>query len=350
MEESSFSKTEAVTVVRALARSADRDPWRDRRGIVDIVPFVDRVPKLIGPTRVYHAFMTRTFALALLLCSSIGLAQDAVRQLAPGVYLRAGHRDRRQPANCTWVVFRDYVVVLDGNFPWGAREILPEIKRTTDKPIRYVFNTHYHGDHSYGNSLYVDQGAAVVSSVATAEEMRTRGVAGWTNWHEAHSLEGARPEPASIAFSDRLILDDGTQRVEFIREGPGHTAGDSVAYLPKQKILVTGDLCVTWPFGNNVADAAADYDGWLHALDRMASWGIDTVVPGHGPTGPVSVLRVQRDYLADMLAQVRAGIQAGKSADDLARTIDLRKHGTIANDAEANASSIRAMYRHLTAR
>src|SRR5215813_10053041 len=70
-----------------------------------------------------------------------------VRQIAPGVYFRQGDRDRRQPANTSWVVFRDYVVVIDANTPWGIREILPEILKTTNKPVRYVFDTHYHWDH-----------------------------------------------------------------------------------------------------------------------------------------------------------------------------------------------------------
>jgi len=64
-----------------------------------------------------------------------------VRQIAPGVFFRQGDRDRRQPANTSWVIFRDYVVVIDANTPWGIREILPEIRKTTDKPIRYVFDT-----------------------------------------------------------------------------------------------------------------------------------------------------------------------------------------------------------------
>jgi glyoxylase-like metal-dependent hydrolase (beta-lactamase superfamily II) len=68
---------------------------------------------------------------------------NLVRGLAPGVFVRMGNRDRNQPANSGWVVFHDYVLVIDANFPWGAREILPEIRRTTkNKPIRFVFNTH----------------------------------------------------------------------------------------------------------------------------------------------------------------------------------------------------------------
>jgi cyclase len=98
-----------------------------------------------------------------------------VRQLAPGVFTRQGDRDRRQPANTSWVVFRDYVVVIDANTPWGIREILPEIRKTTNKPVRYVFDTHYHWDHTWGNSVLVDTGVTVVCSRDCAEELLTKG-------------------------------------------------------------------------------------------------------------------------------------------------------------------------------
>jgi glyoxylase-like metal-dependent hydrolase (beta-lactamase superfamily II) len=302
--------------------------------------------------------ISKTFAMAarifgcLLTLILIAYAADdaeAPRQLAPGVYVFPGNRDKREPANLTLVIFKDFALVADGNFPWGARERLPKIKALTGKPVRFVFDTHYHGDHSYGNSIYVDQGATVVLSQATDEELRTKGQLGWTNWKEAHSLAGARLEAAQIVFSDAMAFDDGEQRVELIRVGPGHTKGDSVAYLPKLGIVVTGDLCVTWPFGNNVADADADYRGWLRALDRIAGWNIKTVVPGHGPVAGPEALTAQKAYLSTMLNQVETGIRAGKTADDLVREINLSTSGTIASSSEANAASIRAMYKHLKA-
>jgi cyclase len=283
-----------------------------------------------------------------LVCSSAEFAQTKdVRELAPGVYTWGGDAEKRIIANCTWVIFKDYVFVVDGNFPWGAREILPRIRATTNKPIRYVLNTHYHGDHAYGNSVFVDAGATIVSSEATADELRTKGANSWNGWKDAeHPLTGARLEPASVTFTDKMILDDGTQRVELVRLGPAHSKGDSVAYLPKQKILATGDLCVTWLTGNNVADADANYEGWLKALATMESWDPTTVVPGHGSPSSKAALTAQREYLADMLAQVRAGRKAGKSADQLVSEIDLSKHGGIASSAAGNATSIRAMYKH----
>ncbi len=288
--------------------------------------------------------------LLLAICYTSGAQgqSHSVHELVPGVYVWQGDRDNREPANCTWVVFKDYVVVVDANFPWGSREILSKIRGTTDKPIRFVALTHHHADHSFGDSIFVDAGAAIVSSEATAEEARTKGPQSWASWNNpAHPLDGARFEAPTITFTDTMAFDDGAQRLELIKVGPGHTRGDSVAFLPKQKIVATGDLCVTWNFGNNVGDSGGDYENWLRALDRMISWAPSVVIPGHGAPGPVQVLKTQRKYLADMLNQVSAGIRAGKSAGELVKSIDLRPDGNIANDAEANATSIRAMYRRL---
>ena len=85
----------------------------------------------------------------------------AVRELAPGVYFWQGDHVLKQPANCTWVIFKDYVLVIDANFPGPAREIIPQIRKTTPKPIRFLFDTHWHSDHSGGNGVYIQEGAAV---------------------------------------------------------------------------------------------------------------------------------------------------------------------------------------------
>jgi len=293
-----------------------------------------------------RAFAAITFCIAAY--SPVFGQSHSVHELAPGVFVWQGDRDNREPANCTWVVFKDYVLVIDANFPWGAREILSKIKSTTDKPIRFVAVTHYHADHTFGSSVFKDAGATIICTDACGEEIWTKNPSGWAKWNNPqHSLEGARFEPATVTFSDRMEFDDGVQRVELIRLGPAHTQGDSVAWLPKQKIVATGDLCVTWAFGNNVGDASADYDNWLHALDTMIDWAPVSVIPGHGAPGSVEALRTERAYLSDMVNHVREGKRMGKSADELAKTIDLSRHGTIAHDQDANASSIRAVYRHL---
>src|SRR6202162_210394 len=89
---------------------------------------------------------------------------NLVREIAPDVFVRLAEPDKKIIANAGWIVFRDYVLVIDANYPWGARAILADLRKTTKKPIRFVFDTHYHADHSFGNSEFVDAGVTVVCS------------------------------------------------------------------------------------------------------------------------------------------------------------------------------------------
>src|SRR5437773_5844781 len=102
-----------------------------------------------------------------------GLAQiNQVTNIAPDVYFHEGDLKGHGHCNNGWIVFDDYVLVIDGNFPSGALEIIPKIKAITPKPIRFVFDTHHHGDHSYGNQVWVDNGATAVACVGVIDEMK----------------------------------------------------------------------------------------------------------------------------------------------------------------------------------
>ncbi len=272
---------------------------------------------------------------------------STVREIAPGVWVRLGDRTRNQPANAGWVIFKDYVLVIDANFPWGAKEILPAIRKTSSKPIRFVFNTHYHGDHAYGGSIFTDQGAQIVCSTDCGLESVTKGQAGWDKNTATgeYSLKPYKLAHPSLTFGDSLVFDDGEHKVELRKMGPGHSKGDSVAWLPKEKILFTGDMCVNWGTGNNVADADADLDNWLRALDRMAALSPTQVVVGHGTIGSIKDLRAQHAYLADMVDAVRHGIAAGKTEDEVGET-DLTRHA-IGASKPANVSSLKAVYRKM---
>ncbi len=286
-------------------------------------------------------------AFAALLAAVPQTPSSAVKEIAPGVWVRMGDRTRNQPANAGWVIFKDYILVIDANFPWGAKEILPEIKKTSSKPIRFVFNTHYHGDHAYGGSIFTDQGAQIVCSADCAAESVTKGQAGWDKNTATgeFSLKPYKLAHPTITFGNSMAFDDGEHRVELQLMGPGHSKGDSVAWLPKEKILFTGDMCVNWAFGNNAADADADHDHWLRALDRMAALAPSIVVVGHGTLGGMADLRAQHSYMADMVDTVRRGIAAGKSEDEVAQT-DLTRH-KIGTEKDRNVASLKAIYRKL---
>jgi cyclase len=271
-----------------------------------------------------------------------------VHQLAPGVFFREAEMDKNIIANTGWVVFRDYVLVIDANFPWGARAILSDLRRTTDKPIKFVFDTHYHADHSFGNSVWVDSGATIVCSEECAAESKAKNPAQWANNRGTgdQSLKQYRLEHPQVAFRGQMVIDDGTRRVELVRLGPAHTRGDAIAWLPKERILFTGDLCVN-KAGNNIADPDADPENWLRVLDGLAQRDAAIVIPGHGAQGTVAAIRGNRAYLADLVSQVRAGIARGAAADRLEKEIKLAQHKPWGQDEARNRVSIRAVYAKL---
>src|SRR5215210_1382854 len=110
---------------------------------------------------------------------------NEVKEIAPGVFFRYSSisaTDKTVPfggSNHVWVVFKDYVVVIDANFPKPAGDVLAAIQKTTDKPIKYVLDTHHHGDHAYGNAVWAKAGAKVLSSKNCARLLKTNGPKSW---------------------------------------------------------------------------------------------------------------------------------------------------------------------------
>src|SRR4029079_7053192 len=117
-----------------------------------------------------------------------------VKEIAPGVYFRYSSIAANDPkipfggSNHAWIVFKDYVVVIDANFPKEAADVIADIKKTTQKPIKYVLDTHHHGDHAYGNAVWAKEGAKIVAHKNTARLLKVNGP---KQWEEAgKGLEG----------------------------------------------------------------------------------------------------------------------------------------------------------------
>ena len=114
----------------------------------------------------------RSACLALLCVMLAGLASSAVKSVPkletlqpvmPGVWFRQGDPDRFGHCNNVVIEMKDYLIVVDANFPSGARALMADIKKVSSKPVKYVFDTHHHGDHSYGNSLWTQAGATTLA-------------------------------------------------------------------------------------------------------------------------------------------------------------------------------------------
>ncbi|MFO0964181.1 MAG: NAD(P)-dependent oxidoreductase [Gemmataceae bacterium] len=256
-----------------------------------------------------------------------------VREVAPGVFFRYSAISATDKSvvfggtNNIWIVFDEYVLVFDANFPKEAGDVIAAIKKTTDKPIRYVVDSHHHGDHAYGNAVFSKQGASVVAQFNCARLLR---IDGPDEFAKAGKGKGGREDIAKsflrvpdLVFDDKLVLDDGKQRVELLFLGHAHTAGDCFAYLPKHKVLCTGDACTNGPFNYM---GHSDSASWIRVLDKAQQLDVKIVCPGHGPLGGPDVLKKQQRFFVELRDQVKKGVDAGKGWKDIAKTIDMPWH------------------------
>jgi cyclase len=241
-----------------------------------------------------------------------GLGEAAKQDVvAPDVYFHEGDISDSADAVCNngWIVFEDYVLVIDANFPAGAKLIISKIRALTDKPIRFAFDTHHHGNHAYGNEIFVENGGVPVAHTGVIQEMKQYETGYYGHepgrWEAAMKdrpdLKIAKLKPPSVLFSKDLIFDDGKHRVELMHLGVAHTHGDAVAWLPDERILFTGDVCVNGPY-NFVGDG--DVGEWITTLDAARKLNAKIVCTGHGPRSTAAVLQDQQAFFAALREQV----------------------------------------------
>jgi len=281
-----------------------------------------------------------------------------VKEVAPGVFFRYSSisaTDKTIPfggSNNIWVVFDDYVLVVDANFPKEAGDVIAAIKKTTDKPIRYVLDTHHHGDHAYGNAVFGAAGATIVAQANCARLLRINGPDEFKSQGQGPTgrkdvAESILKVP-SLVFDDKLVLDDGKQRVELLFFGHAHTAGDAFAYLPRHKMLCTGDACVNGSFNFM---GHSDSASWIRVLEQCQQLEVDMVLPGHGPIGGKDVLEKQKRYFAELRGQIKQGIKDNKNLEDIARSITIPWYKEWTGvDASSKMDNIKHVYDELTGR
>jgi phosphoglycerate dehydrogenase-like enzyme/glyoxylase-like metal-dependent hydrolase (beta-lactamase superfamily II) len=296
------------------------------------------------------------FALIGTAASSIA-AENKVSKLAPDVYFM---QTQTEPeflgCNSGWVIFDDYVLVLDAGFPLSAKIVVEEVRKTTTKPIRYVFDTHYHGDHSFGNGVYTDVGATGVAHTLCIRDQRLKNPAGFQGMMESkdeltrRQVAGAKNKDATIGFDSSMEFSDGKHRVILLHYGQAHTPGDAMAYLPQEKILFTGDACVNGAY-NYMGDG--DSESWIRVLESLQELDVKTVAPGHGAAAGKELLATQREWFVQLRDRIGAGISAGRSLDQIKADYDIAWYkkwtGKTLSDPSP-AANVEQVYNELTGR
>jgi cyclase len=250
---------------------------------------------------------------------------EVVRLIAPGVWFREGDLADLGHCNNVFIEMKDYLIVVDANFPSGARAAMADARRISPKPVKYVFDTHHHGDHLYGNVLWTRAGATTLAFQGVAEELKRLEPARWQEAAKTRSdvaeLNQPGPEPPKQDINENMfLLSDGSRKVEFRHFGWAHTKGDGFAYLPKEQILCTGDAAVNGPYN---ATMDANIANWPAVLAAAGKLKVKTILPGHGPAGGRDVLTGQAQFMTELYKAVKAGADQGKKLEEIQASIHL---------------------------
>ena len=207
----------------------------------------------------------------------------------------------------------DGIVIVDDQFAPLADKIQAALKGITDKPVRFVVNTHWHYDHTGGNAYFAKQGTVIAQ-----DRVRERMLTGGTILGNKVKAADPRALP-SITFDDRLSLHLNGEEIRAIHFPHGHTDGDSVVFFTESKVVHMGDDFVTYGFPFIDLESGGSVRGMIAACEAvLASVPPDTkVIPGHGSLGTVADLEPYVAMLKDAAARIEKGIREGKSADEL---------------------------------
>ncbi len=222
------------------------------------------------------------------------------------------------------VIGDDAVMVIDTQAtPVMAEDVIRHIRQVTDKPIRYVVLSHYHAVRVLGAAAYKPE--HVIASQSTLEMIQERGrqdmdseIGRFPRLFRAVETIPGLTWPTMV-FDRSMTLWMGKLEVRIIQIGPGHTRGDTIVWLPQQKVLFSGDL-VEYNAGIYCGDA--QLTEWPATLDKLAALQPAALVPGRGPalTTPESSLtaiRFTQDFVKALLACAKEGVAAGKSLKEV---------------------------------
>ncbi len=239
---------------------------------------------------------------------------SAIGATAPSTYDNSGHNN-----NLSFIVTGDGVVVINGSSAYLlAKALHDEIKKITDQPVKLVINENGQGHAMLGNGYWAEQGVPILAHIDAAHEFDDRGFQSLTSMkrYNLEKSEGTELTPPTLTFEDEHIVEMGDFRIEVLYLGPSHSPGDVVVWLPKQKLVIAGDMAFherMLPIFDDTLTA-----DWLETWnEKFEKLGAVYVIPGHGhPTNMAQVRRYTHDYLVYLRGKIGALLEDGGSLSE----------------------------------
>jgi len=286
-------------------------------------------------------------------------------KIGDGVFFATGTGVMTTMSNSMVIVNSDHLMLVDTSVtPAAARALVAQIKEEiSPRPIKYVFNSHYHFDHAHGNQIFGDDveiiGHQYIRTMHQSNVLQQRTnksfsdvlptqiadmkqrIAKTTDAKERAQLEAAMRvteahakaiqevavKPPNVTFTDGMTLHKGGREVQVLFLGRGHTGGDTMIFLPAERIVFTGDFFEGRP-GGGVLSYLGDafIDEWPTSLERLKALEFDIIVPGHGaPLKERQQITDFQNYLRDFWRQARALRLQGVTAQQAVEKIDMSK-------------------------
>ena len=243
-----------------------------------------------------------------------------LKPLGHNVYAAIDDAKGDAGANAGFVIGDDGVAVIDTfENPEASKQLLAEIRKLTQLPVKFVINTHYHIDHVAGNSLFQQNGAVVFAQRNVRTWIHTENLKffGKDIKPDQRKMVETLGAPDAV-YDSGVTLFLGSRRID-VRVFPGHTGGDSVVFIPDANVVFTGDLFWrnTLP---NLIDATTS--AWIPTLNSVVAIAPNaTYVPGHGDVGSADDVKNFRDYLTFLREQIAPAVQQNKTGDDLVNAV-----------------------------
>lgn len=238
---------------------------------------------------------------------------SAIGETGPPSRENSGHNN-----NLSFVITPEGVVVVNaGDNYLLAQSLHREIKRLTDRPVRYVILENGQGHAMLGSNYWQEQGAKVIAHEDAAHEMEEHGpdILARMQFRNRDKSMGTRLSKPDVTFTDRYVIELGGERIEALNLGPAHSPGDIVVWLPKRKVAISGDMA----FHQRLLPVFEETDtaAWIESWDAFAALGAEIIVPGHGdPTTIEPLTQYTVGYLKHMRKLIGALVEEGGTLQD----------------------------------